>query len=145
MRICVQKVKKASVTVNKKVVGQIDCGLLLLVGFTQTDNIDKIKYMVNKVLHLRIFEDENNIMNKSILDVEGSILSVSQFTLYADTSNGNRPSYMKALKASDASILYEEFNKELSKFIHVETGIFQTDMEVSLINDGPTTIYLEKE
>jgi len=145
MRICVQKAKKSSVKVEGIVVGKIDFGLVLLVGFTQKDNLDTIKYMVNKVLHLRIFNDENGIMNKSVLEVGGSILSISQFTLYADTSKGNRPSYVRALNASDAKILYEEFNKELSKYIHVEKGIFQSDMEVSIINEGPTTIYLEKE
>ena len=93
---------------------------------------------------MRIFNDDNGVMNKSILDVHGSILSISQFTLYADTSKGNRPSYVKALKSEDAKILYDNFNKQLSQFIKVETGVFGGDMKVSLVNDGPVTIIIEK-
>ena len=145
MKIVVQKVISADVTVNKKQVGKIDKGLMLLVAFTKGDNIDIINYMANKVLNLRIFDDENGIMNLSVLDVNGSILSISQFTLYGDCKKGNRPSYIKALGGEEASILYDKFNETLRKNIHVETGIFGEDMKVSLINDGPTTIIIEKE
>jgi len=144
MRIVVQRVKNASVTVDNKVVGQIDNGLLLLVGFTQDDTYEKVKYMINKVINLRIFDDNNGIMNLSVKDVGGSILSVSQFTLYGDASKGNRPSYIKALNGEEAIKLYDYFNTELSKVIHVEKGIFGADMKVNLLNDGPITILLEK-
>ena len=144
MKVVVQRVKKASVTVDGKIVGKINNGLLLLVGFTHTDNIDSIDYLVNKVLNLRIFDDENGIMNKSILDVGGSILSISQFTLYADTKKGNRPSYINALNGEEAKKLYDLFNEELSKYIKVSTGIFGSEMLVSLDNDGPVTIILER-
>lgn len=143
MRVVVQRCKNASVTVNQKVVGHISDGLCLLVGFTNEDNEKTIEKMVGKIVKLRIFPDENGVMNKNVIDSNGSILSVSQFTLYADTSKGNRPSYMKALNGDEASKLYEYFNNELRKYIKVETGIFGADMQVSLINMGPTTILLE--
>ena len=143
MRILVQRSLKSSVSVNDKVVGSIDKGLVLLVGFTEGDDSSKIDYLVNKVLNLRIFDDENGVMNKSILDVGGSILSVSQFTLYADTKKGNRPSYINALGGEKATLLYDEFNKKLKEHIHVETGVFGADMKVSIINDGHVTILLE--
>ena len=143
MRVVVQRCKNASVTVNQKIVGHISDGLCLLVGFTHEDNEKTIEKMVGKIVKLRIFPDENGVMNKSVIDSNGSILSVSQFTLYADTSKGNRPSYMKALNGDEASKLYEYFNNELRKYIKVETGIFGVDMQVSLINMGPTTILLE--
>ena len=145
MRILVQRSKKSSVEVNKEVVGKINKGLVLLVGFTEGDTSKEIDYMIKKVLNLRIFDDEEGIMNKSILDVGGSILSISQFTLYADTKKGNRPSYIKALNGEVAIKLYNEFNEKLSDYIHVETGIFGADMKVNILNDGPITILLEKE
>ena len=145
MRVVVQRVKKSSVSVNKKVVGKIDNGLMILVGFTYNDNIKDLEYMVKKVLNLRIFDDENGVMNKNVLEVGGSILSISQFTLYADTKKGNRPSYIKALKSDEATILYNRFNELLNEKIKVETGIFGAEMEVSLINDGPITIILDSE
>jgi D-tyrosyl-tRNA(Tyr) deacylase len=145
MRIVLQRSKDASVKVNNKVVGKIDFGLLLLVGFTDKDSSYEIDYMVDKVINLRVFDDENGVMNKSLLDVEGSILSISQFTLYGDTKKGNRPSYIRALRGEESIKLYDLFNSKLSEFIHVETGQFGADMEVSLINDGPVTIILEKE
>jgi len=144
MRVIVQRVKEASVKVERKVVGKTSYGYLLLVGFTEGDTIKNIEEMVKKVINLRVMDDENGVMNKSILDINGSILSVSQFTLYADTRKGNRPSYVNALKGELASPLYDKFNEELSKYLHVETGIFGAEMEVSLINDGPITIMLEK-
>lgn len=145
MKVVVQRSKEASVTINNKVVGKIDKGLVLLVGFTTNDNIDIIKYMVDKIINLRIFDDENNVMNKSLKEINGSILSISQFTLYADCKKGRRPSYINALSSDEAKILYDRFNEELRKNnIIVKTGIFKADMQVSLINDGPVTIILER-
>ena len=118
---------------------------MILVGFTEGDNFDTIKYMVDKIVNLRVFDDENGIMNKSLLDKSFSILSVSQFTLYGDASKGRRPSYINALNGSLAKPLYDKFNEELRKYgIKVETGIFGGDMKVELINDGPVTIMLER-
>ena len=145
MRIIVQRCDRAQVTVEDKIVGKIDKGMMLLVSFTHTDTEKEIEYLVNKVLNLRIFDDENGIMNKSILDVEGSILSISQFTLYADTKKGNRPSYINALNGEKAVILYDKFNEKLKEKINVETGVFGAEMKVDFINDGPITIMLEKE
>ena len=144
MKIVVQRVKNSSVEVDKKVVGKIDKGLMLLVSFTQSDTEKNIDWMVNKVLNLRIFDDESGIMNKSVLDVGGSILSISQFTLYGDATKGNRPSYIKALNGEEAVKLYDLFNNKLREHIKVETGKFGADMKVSLTNDGPVTILLEK-
>ena len=144
MRVLVQRSLNSSVEVDDKTTGSIDNGLVLLVGFTEGDNIDTIKYLVKKVVNLRIFDDENGVMNKSILDVGGSILSISQFTLYADTSKGNRPSYVKALGGEEATKLYDLFNKELSEYVDVSTGIFGADMKVSITNNGPVTILLER-
>ena len=141
MRILVQRSLKSSVSVDEKTIGKIDRGLVLLVGFTYGDSEKEIDYLINKVLHLRIFDDENGVMNKSILDVGGSILSVSQFTLYADTKKGNRPSYVKALDSINAVKLY---NERLSKYVKVETGKFGAEMKVNITNDGPITILLEK-
>ena len=144
MKVLVQRCDKASVKVDNKIVGKIDKGMMILVGFTQNDNSEIIDYMVDKVLNLRIYDDESGVMNKSILDSNGSILSVSQFTLYADTKKGRRPSYINALNGEKATILYDEFNEKLKKHIHVETGIFGAEMKVELINGGPVTIMLEK-
>ena len=146
MRVLVQRSGKAKVTVDEKVVGSIDSGLMLLVGFTEGDDLSKIEYLAKKVVNLRIFPDENDVMNKSILDYGGSILSISQFTLYADSRKGRRPSYVNALSSDKAKELYEIFNNKLKEQnINVETGIFQADMKVSLTNDGPVTIVLDKE
>lgn len=144
MKVVVQRVKKASVQVNQKIVGKIDEGLLLLVGFTYEDDEKVLEWMANKILNLRIFDDDKGIMNLSVKDIKGSILSVSQFTLYADPKKGNRPSYVKALNGKDAIILYDKFNEILKKYIKVETGIFGEEMQVNLINDGPITIIVEK-
>ena len=144
MRVVVQRSLESSVLVDNKEVGKITKGLVLLVGFHIDDTIDKIDYMIRKILKLRIFNDENGIMNKSIIDVSGEILSISQFTLYADTNNGNRPSYINAMKSSDAEKLYNIFNSRLSEKIRVETGIFGSVMKLNITNDGPVTIILER-
>ena len=144
MRVLVQRSGKASVSVDDKVIGKIDEGLVLLVGFTEGDSLEQIEYLAKKVVNLRIFPDENDVMNKSILDFGGSILSISQFTLYADTKKGNRPSYINALGGEDASKLYDLFNEELRKYVSVEEGKFGADMIVSITNIGPTTIMLER-
>ncbi len=145
MKIVVQRVTSSSVEVKNKTVGKINKGLMVLVGFTENDNIDTIKYMVNKILNLRIFDDENQVMNLSVKDINGEILSISQFTLYGDARKGNRPSYINALKGEEATKLYDIFNEELRKSnLKIETGIFGEDMKVSLINDGPITIIIEK-
>ena len=145
MKVVVQRVKEANVKVDDKIVGSCNYGFMLLVSFTLGDNEKVIDYMVNKICNLRIMDDENGIMNKSILDIKGNILSISQFTLYADTKKGNRPSYVNALNGLEAVKLYDLFNEKLNKFVPVQTGIFGADMKVSLINDGPVTIILEKE
>lgn len=143
MKVVVQRSKKSSVEVDNVVVGSIDKGLVVLVGFTHGDDIHDIEYLVDKIINLRIFDDENGVMNKSILDVNGSILSISQFTLYADTLKGRRPSYVNALKNIEAKPLYDLFNEKLREKIKVETGIFGSDMKVSITNDGPVTIIME--
>lgn len=143
MRIVVQRSLQAKVEVREKTVAEIEGGMVLLVGFAVEDTMEDVSSLVHKVLHLRIFNDENGVMNKSIREVEGSILSISQFTLYADTSRGNRPSYAKSMKGSFALPLYDAFLQELKKHCKVETGIFGEDMQVSLTNDGPVTILLE--
>lgn len=145
MKVLVQRVISSSVKVDNKIVGSINKGLLLFVGFTDSDTSKEIDYMVDKIINLRIFDDEQGVMNKSLLDVKGNILSISQFTLYADSTKGRRPSYIKALNGDEAIVLYDEFNKKLKeKNIKVENGIFGADMQVELINDGPITIMLEK-
>ena len=144
MKVVVQRSLKATLKVDGKKYSEIPNGLMLLVGFTEGDSIEEIKWMVNKIINLRIFEDENDVMNKSILDVGGEILSVSQFTLYGDCKKGNRPSYIKALGGDKASPLYDLFNEELSKHITVKTGVFGADMQITFTNNGPITIIIEK-
>lgn len=143
MKIVVQRSKDSSVVVNDKIVGSIKSGLTLLVGFTHDDTKEKVDKLVNKVLSLRIFDDEKGVMNKSVMDVSGEILSISQFTLYANSKKGNRPSYIEAMKGEEAKNLYNYFNEELSKQIKVSTGIFGENMLVNIKNDGPITIILE--
>ena len=143
MRIVVQRSKESSVSVDGKIVGQIKSGMVILVGFTYNDTIEDIDYMVNKIVNMRIYDDENGVMNKSILEVGGDILSISQFTLYADATKGRRPSYVAALNGEEATKLYDIFNEKLSSYVHVEKGIFGADMKVSILNDGPITILLE--
>ena len=143
MKVVVQRSKKSSVSVDGKLVSSIDKGLVLLVGFTEGDTEEKIANMARKIVNLRIFDDEGGVMNKSILDAGGSILSISQFTLYGDATKGNRPSYIKAMKGDKAIVLYEKFNAELNKYVESLPGVFGADMEVSITNSGPVTIILE--
>ncbi|WCK53605.1 D-aminoacyl-tRNA deacylase [Aneurinibacillus sp. Ricciae_BoGa-3] len=144
MRIVVQRSKQAKVTVEGQVTGHIEAGLVLLVGITHTDREEDIAYGVEKVANLRIFEDEQGKMNRSVLDVGGEILSVSQFTLYGDTRKGRRPSFIEAARPEYAKPLYERFNEKLrSAGLRVETGVFGAMMEVSLVNDGPVTLIVE--
>ena len=145
MKVVVQRVKSSSVTIDNKLYNSINKGLMVLVGFTEGDNTSDIDYIVKKIVNLRIFDDESGIMNKSILDIKGSILSISQFTLYADTKKGNRPSYINALNGNIATKLYDEFNNKLKNFVNTKTGIFGSDMQVSLINDGPVTIIIDSK
>ena len=145
MKIILQKVKKASVSVDNEIVGSIDKGFCLLVGVHKESTIDDAKYLAKKIAQARLFEDQNDKINLSLKDVGGSILSVSQFTLYADTKKGNRPSFTSAAGAEKANELYEKFNEYLKEEgVTVETGIFQTMMEVNIVNDGPVTIVYEK-
>lgn len=144
MRVLVQRVVDASVSVDGNVCGFCSNGLLVFVGFTYGDSIESIKYLTNKILHLRIFPDQNGVMNQSVLEEGGSLLVVSQFTLYGDARKGNRPSYQKALGGKEAQELYQLFCQELKKYIPCQTGIFGADMNVSFTNVGPTTIWLEK-
>jgi D-tyrosyl-tRNA(Tyr) deacylase len=144
MRVVLQRVSKASCTVDGTITGQIDNGYLILVGFTNGDDENKIKTAVKKIINLRVFDDENHKMNLNLNQVNGSILSISQFTLYANTNGGNRPSFTESLNPTDAKVLYQVFNDTLRQNgIHVEEGIFGAHMEIALINDGPVTITLE--
>ncbi len=146
MKIVVQRVKNAKVEVDNKIVGKIEKGLLVLIGVTHNDTKEQAKYLANKLCNLRVFEDENEKMNLGIKDVKGELLIVSQFTLYADCLNGNRPSFSQAAKPDIAKELYEYFCYECeNNGIKVERGIFGADMQVSLINDGPVTIIIEKD
>ncbi len=145
MRVVVQKCLESSVSVDGNVVSSIGKGLMVLVGFTDGDSVKDIDYLVNKVVNLRIFEDDKGVMNLSVKDVSGSILCVSQFTLYGDCSRGNRPSYIKAMKGEDSIKLYDLFCDKLNSFIPTKKGVFGADMKVSLINDGPTTIIIDSK
>lgn len=143
MRVIVQRSKESNVLVNNKGVGKIDKGLVLLVGFHVEDTKKEVEFIVNKVLNLRIFDDKDGIMNLSIKDINGSILSISQFTLYGDTNKGNRPSYQNAMKGYKAIELYDYFNQLLKEQVNLEQGIFGAEMEVNISNDGPVTIILD--
>ncbi len=144
MKVIIQRSKKSSVTF-KQTKNTISNGMVVLVGFTNGDNIDKIDYVVNKMLNLRIFDDENGIMNKSLLEVGGNILSISQFTLYANTEKGRRPSYIDALEPIKAEELYNLFNQKIKeKGVIVETGLFGAEMILEITNDGPVTIIIER-
>ncbi len=144
MRTILQRVSSASVVIDGKCVGQIDQGYLVLVGFTHDDTESDIDYMVEKVKNLRVFSDDDGNMNRSLLDVHGKILSVSQFTLYADARKGRRPSFINAMHPEQATKMYDLWNEKLRQAgIEVQTGVFGADMKVTLTNDGPVTICLE--
>ena len=147
MRVLIQRVREASVKVDEKITGEIKQGFLLLVGFEEADTDEDLTWTANKVCALRIFDDENGVMNKSIIDVNGEILCVSQFTLFAMTKKGNRPSYFKAAKGEISEPLYNEFCGKLKNITNkeIEKGIFGADMKVSLINDGPVTIWIDSK
>lgn len=146
MKFVVQRVKNAKVDVNETTVGKIDEGFLVLIGITHTDTKEIADYLIKKLINLRAFEDDNGKMNLSLSDINGSLLLVSQFTLYADCSSGNRPSFTEAAKPEFANELYEYIINECKNKINkTETGIFGADMKVSLVNDGPVTIILEKD
>ena len=142
MRVLVQRSLASSVKTSDYF-SSIDFGMVILVSFTYGDDIKNIDYMVRKLVNLRIFDDDNSIMNKSILNVHGSVLSISQFTLYGDAKKGNRPSYAKALNFDKAKKLYDIFNEKLASFVPVKTGVFGADMLLNIQNDGPVTILLE--
>ena len=145
MRVVIQRVSRASVTVDEKITGGIKNGLLVLLGIEDADNDEDITWLSNKIVNLRIFNDEQGVMNKSVLDVSGDILLVSQFTLHAATKKGNRPSYIKASKPDIAIPMYEKMISQLSNDLSkkIETGIFGADMKVELLNDGPVTIIID--
>lgn len=146
MKFIVQRVNKSQVEVEEKIVGKIDKGFMVLIGITHNDTKEIADFLVRKLINLRVFEDENGKMNLSLKDVQGSLLLISQFTLYADCTSGNRPSFTNAAKPEFANELYEYIIEECKKKIpNVQTGIFGADMQVSLVNDGPVTIILEKE
>lgn len=145
MRVIVQRSKNSNVVIENKVYGEIKSGLVVLVGFTEGDNLSDIEYIVKKIVNLRIFDDDAGIMNKSILDTNGEILSISQFTLYANTKKGNRPSYIDALSSEKAIKLYDQFNNMLREHLSVKTGVFGAEMEVNIINDGPITIFIDSK
>lgn len=145
MKIVVQRVKEAKVEVNNEIVGKIEKGFLVLIGITHSDTKENADYLVKKLCNLRVFSDEEGKMNKSLKDVGGKLLLISQFTLYSNCSQGNRPSFIEAARPEQANELYEYFCEECSKNdIEVQKGIFGADMQVGLINDGPVTIIIER-
>ena len=143
MRVIVQRARDAKCVIDNEVYSSIDFGYMLLVGFTEGDNIEKINKMIKKIVNLRIFEDENGKMNLNIKQVNGKILSISQFTLYANTNDGNRPSFTDALAPDKATVLFDKFNELLSQELEVQTGVFGAEMHISFTNFGPSTICLE--
>ncbi|MCX4248258.1 MAG: D-aminoacyl-tRNA deacylase [Bacilli bacterium] len=145
MKALIQRVKNSSVKVAGKLINEIDEGFNILVGINVNDTVDDIEYLVHKIVNLRVFDDEEGVMNKSILDCGGKILSISQFTLQADTKKGNRPSYVNAMNGESALNLYEEFNRRLNEFVPTLPGVFGADMEVTIINDGPVTIIIDSK
>lgn len=145
MRVVIQRVKEASVTIDKRVKASIEKGLLILVGIEDADTDEDAAWLAKKIVQLRIFDDENGVMNRSVQDINGEILIVSQFTLFAATRKGNRPSYIRASKGEHAIPLYESFCRMVSEEIAkpVQTGVFGADMKVALLNDGPVTIWID--
>ena len=147
MRVVIQRVKNASVSVEGKQISSIEKGFLILVGIEDVDTKEDVEWLTQKIVNLLVFDDENGIMNKSVVDVDGEILVVSQFTLFASTKKGNRPSYIRASKPDFAVPMYQQFCKKLTQLFgkEIKTGIFGADMKVSLVNDGPVTIILDSQ
>ena len=147
MRVLIQRVKEASVTIDGKVISLIHNGLLVFVGITDDDNRDDILWLTKKIANIRLFDDENGVMNRSVIEADGDILAVSQFTLMASTKKGNRPSYIKAAKPDISIPLYEEFCSEMELAVNkpIKRGVFGADMKVSLLNDGPVTIFIDSK
>ena len=143
MRVIVQRVKRAKCIINNKIVGEIKEGYMLLVGFTHSDTKMVVDKMVKKIVNLRIFEDENGKMNLNINQENSEVLSISQFTLYGNTNDGNRPSFVNAMKPEEATLLYDYFNNELNTFVTTKTGVFGADMDIDFVNHGPSTFLLE--
>ena len=147
MKILIQRVKRASVTVNNELISLIDKGLLVFVGIGEEDNDEDIQWLSKKIANIRLFDDENGVMNKSVMDIDGEVLAVSQFTLMASTKKGNRPSYIKAARPEISVPLYEKFCKEIELAINkpIKQGVFGADMKVDLLNDGPVTIFIDSK
>ncbi len=145
MRVVLQRVKEASVSIDGEVHGAIGLGFLLLVGVGPEDTAEDLTYLCRKIVNMRIFSDDQGKMNHSIQDVGGSILSISQFTLFAQTKKGNRPAFTGAAQPDLAKSLYDDFNQLLGEFVPLETGVFGADMQVALVNDGPVTILLDSK
>lgn len=147
MRILIQRVKKASVTIEGKIISLINNGLLLFIGITEDDTQEDIQWLTKKVANIRLFDDENGVMNLSVMDIDGEILAVSQFTLMASTKKGNRPSYIKAAKPEISVPLYEQFCTEMELAVNkpIKRGVFGADMKVELLNDGPVTIFIDSK
>ena len=145
MKVVIQRALASSVEVDNKLINKIEKGMVILVGVNVEDTSEDVDYLVRKTLNLRIFDDENGVMNKSILDVGGEVLSISQFTLQASTKDGNRPSYINAMKGEEAVKLYEEYNKKLNEKIKTYPGVFGAEMKVSITNDGPITIIIDSK
>lgn len=145
MKVVIQRSKYSNVVIEGKVHNEIEHGLVVFSCFTEGDTLEDIEYIVKKIVNLRIFDDEKGVMNKSVIDTKGSILSISQFTLYAETKKGNRPSYIKALNGTDAIKLYDKFNEELNKQVKTVTGVFGAEMLINIENDGPITIIIDSK
>ena len=147
MKILIQRVKRASVTVDNKLISLIDKGLLVFVGIGEEDNDEDIQWLSKKIANIRLFDDENGVMNKSVMDIDGEVLAVSQFTLMASTKKGNRPSYIKAARPEISVPLYEKFCEEIELAINkpIKQGVFGADMKVDLLNDGPVTIFIDSK
>ena len=147
MKILIQRVKRASVTVNNELISLIDKGLLVFVGIGEEDNDEDIQWLSKKIANIRLFDDENGVMNKSVIDIDGEVLAVSQFTLMASTKKGNRPSYIKAARPEISIPLYEKFCEEVELAINkpIKRGVFGADMKVDLLNDGPVTIFIDSK
>ncbi len=147
MRVLIQRVKRASVTVDGKLISEIAQGLLVLVGICDEDNNEDIEWLTKKISNIRLFDDENGVMNLSLMDIDGELLAVSQFTLMASTKKGNRPSYIKAAKPDISIPLYESFCNEMEIALNkpIKRGVFGADMKVDLLNDGPVTIFIDSK